>query len=189
MTITREQALEILHKNMQNQNLRRHCYAVEAAMRALARRLEGEEEKWGIVGLLHDADYEKTKDAPEKHTRLTIEWLESAGETDPEIISAILSHNYVHTKENPPKNNMEWALYCCDELTGLVVAVALVRPDKRLASVTVDSIMKKWDEKAFAAGVHREQIEECEERLGIPLQEFVDIALTAMQGIADDLGL
>lgn len=189
MTINREQALEILHKNMQNQNLRRHCYAVEAAMRALGRRLGGDEEKWGIIGLLHDADYEKTKELPERHTRLTVEWLEAAGETDPEIISAILSHNYAHTEENPPKNDMEWALYCSDELTGFIVAVALVRPDKRLASVTIESIMKKWDEKSFAAGVHREQIEECEERLGIPLQEFIGIVLEAMQGVAEDLGL
>jgi hypothetical protein len=187
--IAREQALEILHKNMQNINLRRHCYAVEAVMRVLAKRFKEDEEKWGIIGLLHDGDYEKTKDTPEKHTLLMAEWLKEAGETDEEMLSAILSHNYAHTGENSPKNKLEWSLYCCDELTGFIVAVALVRPDKKLASVTVDSILKKWNQKAFAAGVKREQIEECKPRLEIPLQEFVEITLTAMQGISNDLGL
>ncbi|MGB6882060.1 MAG: phosphohydrolase, partial [Microgenomates group bacterium] len=118
-----------------------------------------------------------------------VEWLKQMGETDEEILSAILSHNYAHTGQNPPKNKLEWALYCCDELTGLIVAVALVKPDKKLASVTIDSIMKKWKQRSFAAGVKREQIEECEPRLGIPLKEFVQIALEAMQGISKDLGL
>lgn len=187
--ITREQALELLHKNMQNQNLRRHCYAVEAVMRALAKRFEADEEKWGIIGLLHDGDYEKTKDTPEKHTLLMAEWLKEAGETDKEILDAILSHNYSHTKQNPPKNDLEWSLYCCDELTGFIVAVVLVHPDKKLASITADSVLKKWGQKSFAAGVKREQIEECEPRLNIPLREFIQIALEAMQGISKDLGL
>lgn len=201
--ITREQALKLLHDNMQSVNLRRHCYAVEAVMRALALYFKNQklnikdtnqnsnidENKWALVGLLHDGDYEKTKDDPSQHTLQMAEWLKGAGETDTEILGAILSHNYAHTGENSPSNKMEWALYCCDELTGLIVAVALVRPDKRLASVTIDSVMKKWDEKAFAAGVHREQIAQCEEKLGIPLKEFVGIVLGAMQGIADELGL
>ncbi len=187
--ITREQALKLLHKNMQNVNLRKHCYAVEAAMKTLARHFKEDEEKWGIVGLLHDGDYEKTKDTPEKHTLLMVEWLREAGETDKEILSAILSHNYAHTGQNSPNNKLEWSLYCCDELTGFIVAVALVRPDKKLASVTVDSILKKWNQKAFAAGVKREQIEECKPRLGIPLREFIEIILAAMQGISGDLGL
>ena len=187
--ITREKALELLHKNMQNINLRRHCYAVEAVMRVLAKRFKEDEEKWGIVGLLHDGDYEKTKDTPEKHTLLMVEWLKEAGETDEEILSAILSHNYAHTGENPPKNKLEWSLYCCDELRGFIVAVALVRPDKKLASVTVDSILKKWNQKAFAAGVKREQIEECKTRLEILLEDFIETTLTAMQAISQDLGL
>ncbi|MEJ2347815.1 MAG: HDIG domain-containing protein [Patescibacteria group bacterium] len=187
--MTREQALELLHKNMQNQNLRRHCYAVGAVMKALANRFKADVEKWGIVGLLHDGDYEKTKETPEKHTILMAEWLKEMGETDEEILSAILSHNYAHTGKNPPKNKLEWSLYCCDELTGFIVAVALVRPDKKLASVTVDSILKKWNQKSFAGGVKREQIEECQTRLGIPLEDFIQIALTAMQAISEDLGL
>lgn len=187
--ITREKALGILHANMQNQNLRRHCYAVEAVMRALARKFGEDEEKWGLVGLVHDSDYEKTKENPDKHTLMTIDWLKEAGETDSEIISAVLSHNFGHTGENAPKNNLEWSLYCCDELTGFIVAVTLVMPDKKLSSVTVESVLKKFPQKAFAAGVKREQIKMCEEKLGIPLEEFVKISLTAMQGISEELAL
>ncbi|PJE67775.1 phosphohydrolase [Candidatus Shapirobacteria bacterium CG10_big_fil_rev_8_21_14_0_10_40_9] len=196
--INREKALEILQQNMQNQNLRRHCYAVEAVMRALARYFnKGEkssfakasEDKWGLVGLVHDADYEKTKENPEKHTLLAIEWLKNAGETDSEIVSAILSHNFEHTGKNEPKNNLEWSLYCCDELTGFIVAVALVMPDKKLSSVSVESVVKKFPQKAFAAGVKREQIKMCEEKLGIPIDEFIKISLEAMKQISGELGL
>ncbi len=187
--ISREKALEILHQNMENQNLRRHCYAVEAVMRALAKRLGGDQEKWGIVGLLHDGDYEKTKDNPEKHTLLMHQWLKEIGETDQEILEAILSHNYEHTGKNQPKNKLEWSLYCCDELTGFIVACALVMPDRKLSSVKVDSVLKKMKDKSFAAAVKREQIAMCQEKLEIPLKEFVKIALEAMQGISGELGL
>ena len=119
------------------------------------------------------------------------------GETDAEIIGAILSHNFSHTGQNPsttlragpPKNKLEWSLYCCDELTGLIVAVTLVRPEKKLAPLTVENILGKWKEKSFAAGVKREQIQECENRLGLPLGEFIQLALSAMQGINQELGL
>jgi predicted hydrolase (HD superfamily) len=141
------------------------------------------------VGLLHDGDYEETKNDPRQHTIKMVQRLKDIGESDQEILEAILSHNFAHTGSNPPKNLLEWSLYCCDELTGLIVAVALVRPDKKLSSVTVDSVLKKWDVKGFAAGVHREQIAECEEKLGIKLPDFIGIALSAMQGISDELGL
>lgn len=174
---------------MQSTNLRRHCYAVEAVMRALAKRFGGDEDKWGIVGLLHDGDYEETKSNPSEHTLKMVEWLKAAGEMDEEILNAILSHNYSHTGQSAPKTPMEWALYCCDELTGLIVAVVLVRPDKKLASTTAEAVQKKWNQKAFAAGVNRKQIEQCEEKLGIPLPEFISIALSAMQKKHQDLGL
>lgn len=186
--ITRKQALELLHKNMQSQNLRRHCYSVEAVMRALARFFKEDEEKWGIVGLLHDGDYEFTKEKPEEHAKLMVKWIKELGEIDGELLEGIESHGWFH-EGKLPKTRMQWALYCCDELTGLIVAVTLVKPDKRLASVTVESVKKKWGEKSFAAGVDRKQIEECESRLGVPLDEFIEIALTAMQGISVDLGL
>ena len=105
------------------------------------------------------------------------QWLKKEGVTDKEILDAILSHNYAHTGQNAPKNKIEWSLYCCDELTGLIVAVALVK-DKTLASVSVDSVMDKWNKTAFAGGVDRKQIEQCEPRLGIPVRQFVEIALT-----------
>jgi hypothetical protein len=187
--LNRNKAIEILHENMQSINLRRHCYAVEAVMKALASHFGENEEKWGIVGLLHDGDYEKTKSIPEKHTILMHEILINEGERDNVILNAILSHNYAHTGQNKPKNRMEWALYTCDELTGFIVAVALVRPDKKLKSVTVDSILKKWNVLHFAAGVNRKQIELCEEKLGIKLKNYIEIALMAMKNIAGSLNL
>lgn len=195
--MTREQALRLLHDNTKNQNLRRHCYAVEAVMRALYRRLndhhqtQAEEDKWGIAGLLHDADYELTKDnEPKKnHTKHILEWLKKAN-AEADVYDAIAAHAWGYVGTAPmPKTKMQWALYTCDELTGLIVAVALVKPEKKLASVTVESVMKKWNSLSFAAGVNRKQIEQCESRLGIPLQDFVGIALSAMQSIHDDLGL
>lgn len=187
--INRNQALELLREKMQSVNLRRHCYAVEAVMAALAKHFGQDQEKWGIVGLLHDGDYEETKAIPEQHTLKMVDWLRQMGEDDVEIIEAILSHNFSHTGQNPPKNKLEWSLYCCDELTGLIVATTLVRPEKKLALVTVENVLGKWKEKSFAAGVKREQIQECEDRLGIPLTEFIQIALSAMQGINQELGL
>lgn len=157
-------------------------------MRALARHFGDDEEKWGIVGLLHDGDYEFTKNDPQNHAKLMAQWVRDLGETDPELLEGIESHGWFH-QGRQAQTKMQWALYCCDELTGLIVAVALVRPDKKLASVTVESIMKKWDEKSFAAGAKREQIEECEEQLGIPLKDFIQVALGAMQGISEELGL
>lgn len=189
MVVNRKKAWEILTSNMENKNLIRHCLAVETVMRALARHFGEDEEVWGVVGLLHDGDYEKAKDDPKQHTILMAQWLKQAGETNEELMEAILSHNYAHTGENPPKNNLEWSLYCCDELTGLIVAVTLVRPEKKIADVTYESIMKKWKNESFAAGVHRPQIAECETRLGIPLKDFIDLSLTAMQGIAEEIGL
>ena len=192
--MTRQEALELLHSKMQNTNLRRHCYSVEAVMRALAEKLEGETESaelaeaWGIVGLLHDGDYEFTKEHPEKHAKLMAQWVRDLGEKNEELLEGIESHGWFH-EGKLPKTQMQWALYCCDELTGLIVAVALVRPDKKLSSVTIDSVLNKWSQKAFAAGVKREQIEMCEEKLGIKLADFIGIALKAMQGIQEEVGL
>ena len=192
--MTRQEALELLHSKMQNTNLRRHCYSVEAVMRDLAKKLEGETESaelveaWGIVGLLHDGDYEFTKEHPEKHAKLMAQWVRDLGEKNEELLEGIESHGWFH-EGKLPKTQMQWALYCCDELTGLIVAVALVRPDKKLSSVTVDSVLNKWNQKAFAAGVKREQIEMCEEKLGIKLADFIGIALKAMQGIHEEVGL
>ena len=187
--ITKDEALELLHSNMQSVNLRKHCYAVGAVMKALAKHFKENEAKWEIVGILHDGDYEKTKETPEKHTILMAEWLKEKKVGDKEILEAVLSHNFSHTGNNPPKNNLEWSLYCCDELTGFIVAVTLVRPERKLSSVTVENILSKWNQKSFAAGVKREQIEMCEEKLEIPLKEFIAISLAVMQSISEELGL
>lgn len=194
--MTRKKALELLHKNMKNVNLRRHCYAVEAVMGALYERLEDGDEsevekgKWMMAGLLHDADYELTKDnAKKEHTKHVLRWLKEL-DAEMDIYDAVAAHAYNYVEGAPqPKSQMAWALYTCDELTGLIVAVALVKPDKKLASVTVDSVLKKWNSKSFAAGVDRKQIEECEDRLNIPLREFIEIAVSAMQSIHEELGL
>lgn len=188
--MTKQKALDLLHKHIQSVNLRRHCYAVGAVMKALAKHFDEDEDVWEIAGILHDGDYEETKGTPELHTLKMVEWLKaSETKVDKTIISAILSHNFVHTGQHEPQNQLEWSLYCCDELTGLIVAVALVKEDKKLASVTVDSILHKWDQLSFAGGVDRKQIAECEPRLNIPLREFIEIALTAMQTIHEELGL
>ena len=192
----RAEALQLLHQKIQNQNLRRHCYAVESAMRALADRLGGDKETWGIAGLLHDADYEIVrqsasggKEEPNRHTHLTLEWLKPL-QVEAEVKDAILAHGWGYVHGNPePKTQMEWPLYCCDELTGLIVAVTLVKPDKRLSSITVESVLNKWGSKGFAAGVDRKQIELCNEKLGIVLRDFINIVLASMQNIHDNLGL
>jgi uncharacterized protein len=195
--MTRDKALELLHDNVKNPNLRKHCYAVEAVMRALYDRIEDggkseeEEIKWGIAGLIHDADYEMTKDnEPKKnHTKHVLKWLREA-DANTDIYDAVATHAWGYVDEAPmPETDMQWALYTCDELTGMIVAVALVKPDKKLASVTVDSVLRKWNTLSFAAGVNRKQIEMCEERLDIPLREFIEIAIKAMQGIHEELGL
>lgn len=187
--MTREEAVKLLYEKMQSKNLRRHCLAVEAVMGALAKHFGEDEDSWKLAGLLHDADYEIVKDDAMRHTHLTLEWLRDF-DVPSEVTDAILAHGWNYVPGNPePTNKMEWSIYCCDELTGFIVAVALTRPNKTLAEVTVESIQKKWKEKTFAGGVDRTQVGLCEEKLGIKLPEFMQIGLTAMQGIHEELGL
>ncbi|MCR4329874.1 MAG: HDIG domain-containing protein [Candidatus Roizmanbacteria bacterium] len=187
--LTRQTYLDIVNAHIKNKNLVKHCLAVEAAMRALARHFQEDEDVWGLAGLIHDADWEETANDITLHTKKTIEWLKEHGEDDTRIIETVLAHNYKNNGHEEPKDTMQWALYTCDELTGLIIATTLVRPDKQLTSVTVESVLKKFPAKAFAAGVDREQIKLCEEKLGIPIHDFVNIILTEMQGIHTDLGL
>lgn len=187
--ISREDALKIVTDNIPNKNLVNHCLCVEAAMRGLAKHFKADVEKWGLIGLLHDADWEVNRDNISNHTRDTIKWLEQYGEKDPEIKRVILAHNHTHNGEAPPETKAEWALYCCDELTGFIVATALIYPDKKLASVKVSSVLKRFKNKSFAAPVDREQIRLCEIKLNIPIEEFVEIVLKSMQEIAADIGL
>ena len=184
--IEREKALELLHRYIKNKNLRKHHYGVAVAMKKLAQELGGDPERWEIVGLLHDADYEQTKDDMERHTLLLAELLEGEG-VDQEILRSIQSHASEFSGVEP-STVMDYALLSCDDLTGLIVAVALVHPEK-LSGVTLDSVLKKFRSKAFAASVNREKILKCEENLGVPLEKFVGWVLEAMQAEADLLGL
>jgi len=191
----RARAFQILTANIKNPNLIKHHLAAEAVMKALYKRLTDQssyakatEDKWGIVGLLHDADYEETKDMPEKHTAILEEKI--GKELEPEVLYAIKSHAYNYNPNGvEPKSAMDWSMYCCDELTGFIIATALVKPDKKLSSVDVDSVLKKMKDPSFARAVDRNQIKSCEEKLKIPLNEFVEIALKSMQSISNDLGL
>lgn len=184
--ITRERALELLHQNIQTPNIIKHLLATEALMKALARKFGEDEYRWGITGLLHDLDWDQTKKTPEKHGLISFEMLQNE-DLDDEMRSAIKVHNYVLGIE--PKTLLEKALYCSEMMTGFIVAVALVQPSKKLADIGVDSIMKKYREKSFAAGAKREIINKCEEFIGIPVSELASICLEAMQGIHEELGL
>lgn len=184
--LNKERALEILHENIKNKNLRKHHYGVAAAMKRLALELEGDQAVWEIVGLLHDADYEGTKDQMDQHTILLAEILKDE-DLDAEIIRCIQSHASEYTGVKP-SSAMDYALLSCDDLTGLIVATALMNPEK-LAGVNVNSVLKKFKNKSFAASVNREKILKCEEHLDIPLEKFVDLVLDAMKKEAALLGL
>lgn len=147
---------------------------------------EFNEEEWGLVGLLHDADYELTKSDLTKHTLVTEEKIRPLGVSE-RVINGIKAHH--KELKGTRETYLEKAILPADELSGLIVAAALVQPDKKLASVTVDSVLRKFKEKSFAAGVHRENILICEKELDISLEEFVKISLEAMQKVADKLGL
>ncbi len=188
--ITRDEAFNIVDSNIANKNLVKHCIAVEGAMEALAEHFGEDPEVWGMAGLLHDADWEKTGiEQMHEHTLKTVEWIEAAGDVDPIIKRAILAHNFATNPEPAPETKMEWSLACCDELTGLITASALVLPDKKLDSLKISSIMKKYRNPNFAAAVNRDDISRCEEKLGIPLEQFVEIVLNGMKRKKDLLGL
>lgn len=184
--ITKERAMEILHENIKNKNLQKHHYGVAAAMKGLARALDGDPQKWEIIGLLHDADYEKTKDNMDQHTILLAEILADE-DIEPDIIRCIQSHASEYTGIHP-STAMDYALLSCDDLTGLIVATALMNPEK-LAGVKVSSVLKKFKNKAFAASVNREKIKMCEQNLDMPLDRFTGLVLEAMQAESDLLGL
>jgi putative nucleotidyltransferase with HDIG domain len=183
--MTREEAMSLLHEYTQSESLRKHAYAVEAAMRAYARKLGGDEERWGLTGLLHDFDYERWPDPPE-HTRQGAPILRERGVPE-EVVRAILSH--ADWNELPRETPMEKALFAVDELAGFVTAVAYVRPSKKLADVDVTAVKKKMKDKAFARAVRREDIIDGAATLGVPLEEHIATVIAAMQGVSDQLGL
>jgi len=182
---SREEALKLLREYTTNENLIKHALAVEAAMRGYAEKFGEDPEKWGVVGLLHDFDYEKYP-SPEDHPFKGAKILQERGYPQ-EMIRAILAHGD-HTAV-PRETLLEKALYAVDELTGLIVAVALVRPSRKISEVEVKSVMKKWKDKAFARGVNREDIERGAKELGIELREHIKNVLQAMKEISYELGL
>ncbi len=183
--MTREEALDSIKANIENVNLIKHMLATEAIMWALAKRLGEDEEEWGLTGLLHDIDMELTGGDMSQHSKLGADLARELGASEA-MAHAILCHNEAHGI--PLETKLDKGLFCTDPLTGLIVAAALVRPDKKLAGVEAKSVMKRFKEKSFAAGANREQISQCSE-LGLELDEFIELGLAAMKGIAADLGL
>jgi putative nucleotidyltransferase with HDIG domain len=184
-TPTYEEALSLFKEFNQSESLLKHAYAVEGVMRYIARKMGEDEEKWGIVGLMHDLDYEQY---PEQHCQKAREILE-ARDWPQEYIRAVVSHGWGICSDVEPKTTMEKTLYAVDELTGLVTAVAIIRPSKSVADLEAKSVMKKWKDKAFAAGVNRSVIEKGTEMLGVELRDLVTDVIMGMREVADKIGL
>ncbi len=184
--MTRDEALALLKTHIHADNLQNHCLATEAIMRQLAHRLNQDVELWGITGLLHDLDFEYTRDTPQAHGLKTVELL-TPYQLPQEALNAILRHN-AEALELERETDFDYALTCAETITGLLVAAALVHPDKQLRSVRVKSVRKRMKSKDFARNVNRDHILLCE-RIDIPLPDFIELSLTAMTSISDQLGL
>lgn len=182
---TRDEALSLLQQYNENEALIRHALAVEAVMRYSARKRGADEEKWGIIGLVHDLDYERFA---ERHCHKTEEILRRHGWPE-EYIRAVLSHGWGICTDVEPQTDLEKTLYAADELTGLVAAAALVRPSRSVLDLTRKSVKKKWKDKAFAAGVNRGIIEKGAAMLGMELGDLIDDVIMAMREVAADIGL
>ncbi len=183
--MTREEALILLNENLENKNLFKHSLAVEAVMRELAAHFKEDPETWGLAGLLHDIDYENTKDDPVRHSLEGAQLLQEKGLPD-NIVYAVKVHNDRHGL--PRLSLMDKALFSTDPVTGLIVAGALIKKEKSLAAIDVPFLVKRMGEKAFARGANRETINTCSE-LGLSLEQFLGISLLAMQKISNKMGL
>jgi predicted hydrolase (HD superfamily) len=182
---TRREALELLHQYNETESLRKHAYAVEGVMRYIARKRGEDEEKWGIVGLIHDLDYERF---PDRHCSKTGDILRENGWPE-EYIRGAVSHGWGICSDIMPQTALEKVLYAIDELTGLVVTTALIRPSKSVMDVQVRSVKNKWKDKRFAAGVDRSIIEKGAEMLGVGLDELIEDTIRGMQEVAEAIGL
>ncbi|MBI5324684.1 MAG: hydrolase [Ignavibacteriae bacterium] len=182
---TREEAFELLKKYNETQSLLNHAKSVEAVMRYAAKQKGEDEEKWGVIGLVHDLDYEKY---PDVHCTMTKQILEEAGWGD-EYIRAVLAHGWGTCTDVEPISELEKTLFAIDELTGLVTACALVRPSKSVMDLEVKSVKKKGKEKSFAAGASREIIQKGADMLGITLDELIALTIKGMREISKEIGL
>lgn len=182
---TRDAALGLLRQYNQNEALIKHALSVEAVMRYWARKMGQDEEMWGLIGLVHDLDYEQF---PEQHCHKSAEILREQGWPEA-YIRAVLSHGWGICTDVEPQSELEKVLYAMDELTGLVAATALVRPSKSVMDVTAKSVRKKWKEKSFAAGVNRDVIAKGAAMLGVELMALIEDAIVAMQEVAEEIGL
>ncbi|MBN1280370.1 MAG: HDIG domain-containing protein [Candidatus Thermoplasmatota archaeon] len=183
--ITRPDALVLLRENLRTTNLVKHSLAVEAILIAMAKRLHEDPDVWGLTGLLHDLDYDFTKDEPEKHSLMTVRMLE--GLLPEEAINAIKAHNYQFTAQIP-MTYLDKSLIAADAVSGLIIAAALVMPSKTLAEVTPHTVIDKFKDKSFAAGCNRKRIELCAD-MEFELPVFLELSLNALKGIASTLGL
>ncbi|OHB22014.1 MAG: phosphohydrolase [Parcubacteria group bacterium RIFCSPLOWO2_01_FULL_48_18] len=181
----RKKAWELLIGHLRAENLRKHCIAVAAIMEGLAEHFGEDTDKWWIAGLLHDVDYEEMKDDITKHSLVGAQWLEAAGYPD-DIVKAVRVHNEAHGF--PLETLMEKALFVADTISGLIIAAALILPDKKLASVTPQTVLNRFKEKSFARGIKREDIVKCAD-INLSLEQFFDISLRALQKYAGELGL
>ncbi len=184
--MNREEAINLIKEKLGDKYLVNHSIAVGAIMKGLAKYFNENEERWEICGILHDIDYQETKDDPYKHSLLGGEYLKSLG-FDDEFTDAVKSHNERHGIER--NSLLSKALFASDPLSGLIVAVSLVMPDKKLKSVKVSSVMKKFKTKEFARALDREQILTCEKELNLNLEKFIEIALESMKEIGEEIGL
>lgn len=184
-TPTREQAFELLKEFNQTDSLIKHALTVEAVMRHFARKRGEDEEKWGVIGLVHDLDYEKF---PDQHCRKTEEILRQR-QWPEEYIRAVVSHGWGICSEVPPESELEKVLYAVDELTGLVTTAALVRPSKSVMDMEATSVRKKWKDKRFAAGVNRSIIEKGAAMLGVDLNDLIAETILGMRTAAEEIGL
>lgn len=182
---TREEAFSLLTEYNKSESLIKHALAVEGVMRYCARKRGEDEEKWGIIGLVHDLDYEQY---PEQHCHKTEEILRE-NDWPEEYIRAVVSHGWGICSDVEPKTEMEKVLYAIDELTGLVVTTALVRPSKSVLDLKTKSVKKKWKDKRFAAGVDRSIIEKGAQKLGIDLTELIADTIMGMREVAEEIGL
>ena len=182
---TREEAFALLKEYNKSEGLIKHALAVEGVMRYIARKRGEDEEKWGVIGLIHDLDYEKY---PDQHCRKTEEILQEHGWPQ-EYIRAVISHGWGICVDVEPKTELEKVLYAIDELTGLVVTTALVRPSRSVMDLKTKSVKKKWKDKRFAAGVDRSIIEKGAQMLGVELADLITDTIMGMREVADEIGL